>query len=269
MKGLPRSEAFERLISALQPWLGEIVIVGGWASQLYRLHPHAQSLDYQPISTLDTDVALPERMAAGEQDIRARLVERGFTEELLFGEDHPPATHYILSGVSSGFYAEFLSPLTGSAIGRDQKSKKTVEIAGVVSQRLRYIEILLDRPWSVELSWDGFTASIRIANPVSYLAQKVLIHRRRAPEDRAKDILYMHDTLEVFGAQLPELAGLWRMISSGLSRPALRTVQRASQSVFGAMSDDIRRAALIPAERALPPERIQAACRYGFAEVFG
>ena len=35
-----------RLTAALDPWLGQIVIVGGWAHQLYRLHPHAQALDY-------------------------------------------------------------------------------------------------------------------------------------------------------------------------------------------------------------------------------
>lgn len=54
------SEAFARLIAAIEPWLGEIVIIGGWAHRLYRLHPSAQALDYVPsLTTLDADVATP------------------------------------------------------------------------------------------------------------------------------------------------------------------------------------------------------------------
>jgi len=35
-------ENFERLLTALEPWLDQIVIVDGWAHRLYRLHPRAQ-----------------------------------------------------------------------------------------------------------------------------------------------------------------------------------------------------------------------------------
>ena len=46
---------------------------------------------------------------------------------------------------------------------------------------------------------------MQIANPVSFLAQKILIHGRRNRQDRAKDILYMHDTIETFAARVNEL----------------------------------------------------------------
>ena len=39
------NEAFARLVRAIEPWLGEVVIIGGWAHQLYRLHPSAQTLE--------------------------------------------------------------------------------------------------------------------------------------------------------------------------------------------------------------------------------
>jgi hypothetical protein len=45
-------------------------------------------------------------------------------------------------------------------------------------------------------------------------------------------------------------------------------VSKASQVVFGSLSDDIRRAAEISAERALTPDSIGEACRYGFIKVF-
>jgi hypothetical protein len=102
MNNFQNRDAFKRLVAVLEPWLDHVVIIGGWAHQLYHLHPHAQELTYAPLSTLDADVAVPADLPAWEQDIRARLVAEGFTEEFL-GEDQPPATHYHLGGESSGF----------------------------------------------------------------------------------------------------------------------------------------------------------------------
>ena len=34
-------EAFARLVTALRPWLGQLVVVGGWAHRLYQSHPQA------------------------------------------------------------------------------------------------------------------------------------------------------------------------------------------------------------------------------------
>ena len=54
-------EYFARLVDALEPWLDQVVIIGGWAHRLYRLHPLAQPLDYEPLGTFDTDIAVPLR----------------------------------------------------------------------------------------------------------------------------------------------------------------------------------------------------------------
>lgn len=93
MNGQADNEAFARLIIAIEPWLGEIVIIGGWAHRLYRLHPSAHALDYVPLMTLDTDVALPAQLSVRGQDVRERLLAHGFSEQR-FGNDNPPATHY-------------------------------------------------------------------------------------------------------------------------------------------------------------------------------
>jgi Nucleotidyltransferase len=268
MSGAVQSNPFERLLIALEPWLPHIVIVGGWAHQLYRLHPHAQPLDYPPLSTLDTDIALPERPPMEEEDIRSRLLAHGFSEEF-FGEDHPPATHYHLVGDASGFYAEFLTPLLGGELDRAKARKATARIAGIASQRLRFIDLLLDHAWSVGFHSGGFRASIQIANPVSFIAQKVLIHKKRGRMDKAKDILYMHDTLEVFGARLPALEELWRTtVAPKLQPSSKRKILAARGLLFREVNDDIRRAAEISVERALSPEGIRIACHYGFDRVF-
>ena len=138
MKGAQVSDPSGRLLAALEPWLDQIVIVGGWAHRLYRLHPDAQPVDYPPLSTLDADVALPPTLIAGEQGIHARLLAFGFKEEF-FGEARPPTIHYHLGGETSGFYAEFLTPLVGSEYDRKHNRKAIREVAGASTQQLRHI----------------------------------------------------------------------------------------------------------------------------------
>jgi hypothetical protein len=52
-------ECCGRLVDALEPWLDQVVIIGGWAHRLYRLHPLAQTLEHEPLGTFDTDIAVP------------------------------------------------------------------------------------------------------------------------------------------------------------------------------------------------------------------
>jgi len=63
--------------SLLRLRLPQIVIIGGWAHRLFRYHPLAQAVQYEPLLTLDTDVALPIRLEVREQDLRDRLASAG------------------------------------------------------------------------------------------------------------------------------------------------------------------------------------------------
>src|SRR5262249_9193266 len=112
-------EAFSKFIVALEPWLGEVVVAGGWAHRLYRLDSRARKLDYPPLTTLDGDVAVPSKLKEEESNVRNRLLNAGFEEEFV-GEDRPPAAHYHY-GKGGGFYAEFLTPLEGSEYDRGGK----------------------------------------------------------------------------------------------------------------------------------------------------
>ena len=145
----PELEAFAKFIGAIEPWVGEVVLIGGWAHRLYRLHPLARKLEYLPLTTIDGDVAVPPKLKAQELTVRERLLAAGFKEEFV-GEDRPPATHYHY-GKDGGFYAEFLTPLVGSEYDRSGKRKATTEVSGISSQLLRYIEMLMISPWKVEL----------------------------------------------------------------------------------------------------------------------
>jgi hypothetical protein len=269
----PDITGFSRLIAALDPWLNQIVIVGGWAHRLYHLHPSAEKLDFAPLMTLDADIALPSTLPAQTPTIREALVMNGFEEEFR-GDDMPPATLYHLGDSDSGFYAEFLTPLTGSEYPKFGRRKATAQVAGVNSQRLRFIDLLLYDPWTVQLQAEEFelaeAKAVRIANPVGFLAQKLLIHQRRSGEDQAKDILYIHDTLQVFGTRLDALRDEW----TGRIRPCLhpraaRRVETAHQWLFGRMTDIIREAAPIAADRRLSPEALRESCQFGLLQIMG
>jgi Nucleotidyltransferase len=269
----PGLEAFSKFIVALEPWLGEVVLVGGWAHRLYRLDPRARKLDYLPLTTLDGDVAVPPKLEKKESTVRKRLLEAGFEEEFV-GEDRPPATHYHY-GKGGGFYAEFLAPLEGSEYDRSGKRKATKEVGGVSSQLLRYIEILLISPWKVELGEEnGYAMSpkrtVQIANPASFLAQKILIHEQRDYRDRAKDLLYTHDTIEVFSETLDELQELFRdAVAPKLHPRRVAELEWAADRLFGKVEDTIREAARMATGRRLTAERLVETAHAGLKEVFG
>ena len=266
-------QSFACLVESLSPWLDQLVIIGGWACRLYRFHPVAAVVNYPPLITLDTDVALPGELKLGEQNIRERLFVNGFHEEFL-GDQHPPATHYRLGDASSGFYAEFLTPLVGGEYDRRGARKATVTIGGVISQRLRHLDLLLAAPWQVEIdATSGFPTAkkrrIQIPNPVSFIVQKLLIHSRRPHEDQAKDILYIHDAVEMFSAHLAELNEIWRtVIRPVLNSRSIRSIERAHDDLFGQVNDITRDSTQMAIGRTLSAEFLREVCNVGLSQLF-
>jgi hypothetical protein len=237
------------------------------------LHPLGQPLQYEPLATLDADVALPRRIRVAGNEIYQRLAANGFEAEFL-GHHRPAAAHYRLTDAGILFYAEFLTPLVGGAVGRRGKHNATQRVGGVSSQNLRYIEVLLAVPWSIALSTaNDFPfaneTGVQIANPVSFLAQKILIHRRRNRDERAKDILYMHDTIDTFAKRIDDLSAEWvKNIRHELQANSVRAVESAAATLFGAVTDSIRAASRIVQTRNLTPEAIRETCNLGFARIF-
>jgi hypothetical protein len=162
----------------------------------------------------------------------------------------------------------------GSAHERGGKSKGTTQLGGVVSQNLRHLELLLHAPWTVTLSRaSGFPLegekSILVANPASFISQKLLIQGKRNREERAKDTLYIHDALETFGAALVALQSDWReKIAPKLHAKARRHVEAAGETLFGQVTDEVREASRIAQGRTLSPERIREVCAFGIGQIF-
>lgn len=215
---------------------------------------------------------MPATLEVREQELRDRLTRADFKERFL-GDDQPPATHYELGEGGGAFYAEFLTPLIGSEYDRKGNRRATAQVGGITSQNLRYVELLLDSPWMIELSRaNGFSFEapkhVRIAHPTRFMAQKLLIHEKRNRHSRAKDILYLHDTIELLGGSLDVLREEWTRMRQALSEGAIRTVERAVDTMFSKVTDDIRGAAQAAAGRALTPQAVQELCRAGLKIVF-
>lgn len=262
-----------RLINAIRPWLGDLVIIGGWAHQLHRLHPLARVPRYEALRTTDADLAFSVR-AKLEGNIGMALKAAGFQEELS-GENDPPIAQYRLGEEDQGFYVEFLVPLLGSEHKRDGTPDVTLGKAGITAQKLRHLDLLLVEPWTVQLDAASSVplstpADVRLANPVSFIAQKLLIQKCRTPEKQAQDVLYIHDTLELFGGKLELLGEVWRgTIRPHLSKSAVVSVVEASHDGFAAVTDVIRSAARLPQDRTLQPELVRRLCEVGLEEVLG
>jgi hypothetical protein len=147
----------------------------------------------------------------------------------------------------------------------------TIVRAGIVAQKLRHLEVLLVAPWRCPVGGgEGSVletpAEVAVANPVSFVAQKLLIHDSRAPGKRAQDILYLHDTVQLFGGSLAQLNVLWRTdVRPSLTRNQHMSVRELRQRLFSTVTDTIRDAARIPVDRRLRPDEVRAVCAMGLA----
>jgi hypothetical protein len=206
-------------------------------------------------------------------NIGAALKAVGF-HEILSGDHAPPVSQYRLGDEEGEFYAEFLAPLRGSGHGRDGTPDATVALAGVTAQKLRYLDVLIQSPWVIRLDTVHVPlispAEIMLPNPVSFIGQRLLIEKYRQPAKQAQDVLYIHDTLELFRDQLDMLKTVWqRDVRPTLPAATARAIAQRCDIRFRVVTDVIRNAVRIPQDRVITPDRLRATCAYGLGEIFG
>lgn len=211
MTGAAHAEPFARALRALRTYLDELVIAGAWAHRLFRFHEFARPPGYQPLMTVDADMATPANLRPRRQPIPRLLEISGFREKFK-GQDARATTFYQLGDEDGAFYIEFIAPLTGSAIKRDRPDD-IARVAGAIVPKLRWVDLLLEKTWTLQLEESlGFPVPaneqliVQIANPLTYLIQKVLTLPRRATQQkREKDALYVYDTILIFSDGIESL----------------------------------------------------------------
>jgi len=133
--------------------------------------------------------------------------------------------------------------------------------------------LLLIAPCSITLGPDTDIpiklTNVLVPNPISFMVQKLLIHSKRPANKKAQDILYIHDTLQLFGASLEALSTVWRdEVRPKMPARTAKAAMTIAKELFKEVTDVTRDAARIPADRVLQPDDIRAASQYGLAELF-
>jgi hypothetical protein len=137
---------------------------------------------------------------------------------------------------------------------------------------LRYIEVLMIVPWKVDVGKEnGYPFSpkrkVQIANPATGAIDSY--SRRAEPRDRAKDLLYIRDTIEVFSDSLEELQKIFGQEVAPKLHPRRRAaLEGAADRLFGKMDDTIRQAAVMAVGRKLTAERLAETSQAGLKEIF-
>jgi hypothetical protein len=218
---------FRKLVQTLNPYLGELVCIGGCANALYRHHPLAAKDGPAYLGTMDVDWAVcpPLQVKAESKLVAALMSGSGFKEEMLGGKAEPVVKYVDRSDPAfAGAEVEFLCPLSGARGTRKRALASTPVQAGLRAQPLRYLDLLLHEPWAVRLSdvpgfEDLIDVQVRVPNPAAYFVQKVLI--RSQGRERAlmeKDCYYLYEVSVLFRNASAELKRAFESMRS--SSPA-------------------------------------------------
>jgi hypothetical protein len=181
-------------IKAVEPYLDRLVLAGGWVPRIYS-RMYGSGLHRDPIITRDIDFVLSRHSFVDSlPPLDQTIIAAGFRHEFASLEN-PPVVKYVKKLAEADIAEiEFITDAPG-------RSEGVVKIGSVNAQGLRYVGMLLDDTWEVDLHDLGFdlTATVLIPRPSTYILHKSLIAgRRRHKEKVAKDLYYIFYTLETF-----------------------------------------------------------------------
>jgi hypothetical protein len=194
---------FKKAITALDPYLDDIVCIGGCATALYRYHKLANKVPWDFIGTFDFDAAVPQKLPQrGRPPIAEIMYNAGF-KEILYGNYDSPVMKYALNKLKDAVDVEFLCDMSGLPV-KDQ-SMASVEVQeGLSAQPLRYLAMSLENTWTVQLDsipafQDLINISVKVPNPAAYIVSKVLIRdEKRPPASFQKDCFYIYEISTIF-----------------------------------------------------------------------
>jgi hypothetical protein len=182
--------ALYKAFDVLKPYLGLIVLVGGWVPVIYRKYGNIGSR-HPSVRTTDIDIAIPRRIPyTGLPTVDSLLIGAGYEVEIV--GSYGGAVKYKLTTPPSEI--EFITP----EIGRPGQPSIPVQ-SGLQAQALRYVEILLDntRQITVRESTKAIkiSAVVKVPSPAAFIFQKSLtLPDRRDKLD--KDLYYIFDLVD-------------------------------------------------------------------------
>lgn len=190
-------EGLDRALKALGPYVGELVLCGGWAWYLYRRCLGAQG-KVEAQFTRDLDCIGIRGLKVIGQPAAQLLRDAGFQWSPQRGHE-PPAARFAWPDPDRPLAEiEFLTPARGAG------ARPTEELQpGLVAQVLRHLDVLRESPLKLvmddtsplarELTFRGI---VQVPQVGGFAIQKARIASQRSREQQVKDFFYVFDLLD-------------------------------------------------------------------------
>lgn len=191
-------EALRRVLRTLQPYLRDVIVIGGWVPHLYRRFGNFAEWRSELSGTAEVDVLLPEQLPSmGRNTLGEILTRAGFRSAV--------AGAVWENQIGTGEKIEFFLPHVG--IATHQGTVRPVpHHRGVGAFALTDLDLLREytnalsmAPWSDARPADELL--LRVPTLGAYLVAKASTFLKRTPttdgatQRRAKDLVYVHDVM--------------------------------------------------------------------------
>ena len=187
------------LAEAIEPYLKDVVFIGGVANALYEFHPYAKPSGSPVLMTKDVDLATEQKIPSGasRNTLAALLDKAGFKVDPDIQMALKLTKFRLVDGkgkADNNYEVEFLCPLTGGPPGPDY-----IEVqAGITATPLTFMDLLMHEPWELELKLlpglEGRREIILVPNQGVYVVQKfITMFRRQKRAARQKDAFYIYE----------------------------------------------------------------------------
>lgn len=232
------------VVEALEPALDRLVIVGGWAHRFFRFHPLAMQPSEDLLMTEDFDLAIPvEALATSWPPLGERLAQAGFVLKQGGGELGESRIYSYRPNPT--FTIQFLAVRRGLGTSRDGTVVRTVQVGGISAEVLGDLDLFTVDPWRLTCSRPVVgTIELAIVHPTAFVVGKLLVScaPNRGPAERAKDLVYVADTLRLFLDRLEDLRAEASGLGERIGEKRRRRLGQALRRHFLERSDDLRRA---------------------------
>jgi nucleotidyltransferase-like protein len=253
MRKLARYEAaLRRVLWEIRPYLGQVVVVGGWVPHLYQRYGGFSEWSSQLALTAEVDVLVERTLPpAGRQPVAELLRRAGFVPQ-------PGAGPFAVwtGDVAAGEKVEFLVQHTGTARQQGevvpidaQEALGAISLDGV-GMMMRFRRRLRVPAGSEDLDVGVPTLGAYVVNKCRSYARRAAVASGVNPK-RAKDLLYLRDLMAAGGEVVRRIAGDLAEIAAAepLELGQARSTLALAVTPHGAMERELHGVARMLVER--------------------
>ena len=227
------------VLEAVKPYLGDIVLVGGWVPIVYE--QCSSIYPTKTVRTADVDFACRPTLAVREETMDHLLRSAGFRCELR-GNAPAPFCRYVNE---REFEIEFLTQLKGDGAAAVIQPQE-----GLTAEPLRYLDVLLAHSRRVKIIGD---LAVRVPWISAFLFQKGLsFPDRRSALKKDKDLYYIFKIVQVVDHKylITELKEVFGSHPKKWRRTFIRNLQKAFQDEHSdGVGSVVRQLMQIPSEQ--------------------